>query len=60
MFLFLKRRNNLDKMGIPETQYLDPLFNIIDNNKTPAEELLERYNNVWSGKIDKIFEKENF
>ena len=56
----LKRRNNLDEKGISETQYLDPLLNIIDNDKTSAEELLERYNNVWSGNINKIFEKEVF
>tara|TARA_B100002051_G_scaffold31235_1_gene24201 strand:+ start:229 stop:1587 length:1359 start_codon:yes stop_codon:yes gene_type:complete len=56
----LKRRNNLDEKGISETQYLDPLLNIIENDKTSAEELLERYNNVWSGNINKIFEKEVF
>ena len=48
------------KRAFPETQYLDPLLNIIDNDKTSAEELLERYNNVWSGNINKIFEKEVF
>ncbi len=56
----LKRRNYVDKKGIPETQYLDPLFNIIENGKTAAEELLEKYNNIWSKNINKIFETEGF
>ena len=36
----LKRRNKLDGRGIDERQFLDPLFNIVNNKKTGAEILL--------------------
>jgi len=56
----LKRRNNLDSRGIDERQFLDPLFNIVNNKKTGAETLLEKYSKSWNQKIDNIFVEDAF
>jgi glutamate--cysteine ligase len=51
----LERRNNLDKKGIDERQFLDPLFHILQNKETGAEKLLKKYNGTWSKDINRIF-----
>lgn len=51
----LKRRNFIDEKGISETQYLDPLLNMIQSKKTGAQELIEKYNNSWQHNIHNIF-----
>ena len=56
----LKRRNFLDKNGISETQFLDPLFNLVERKETAAEEIIRKYNLQWNKKIEKIFDKEIF
>ncbi len=58
-FQGLERRNNLDKKGISETQFLDPLFNIVEG-ETAAEQMLNKFENQWDKNIDKIFENEIF
>ncbi len=52
----LKRRGFFDEKGISETQYLDPLFQIIENNKTPAEELLDKFYNKWKQDVTNLKE----
>jgi len=51
----LSRRNKLDKKGIDERQFLDPLFHILQNKETGAEKLLKKYNGTWSKDINRIF-----
>ena len=51
----LERRNFKDKNGISETQYLDPLLNILENGQTPADDLLKKFNGAWKKDIYKIF-----
>ncbi len=58
-FQGLERRNYLDKKGISETQFLDPLFNIVEG-ETAAEQMLNKFENQWDKNIDKIFENEIF
>jgi gamma-glutamylcysteine synthetase len=43
-----------------ERQFLDPLFNIVKNNQTGAEKLLQKYNNSWDCNINKIFTEDAF
>ncbi len=56
----LKRRNNLDKKGISETQFLDPLFNILESEETAAEQMIFKFENKWDKDINKIFKNEIF
>jgi glutamate--cysteine ligase len=51
----LARRNRLDRAGRDETHFLDPLEELIESGKTPAELLLEKFNNAWHGSVDPVF-----
>jgi glutamate--cysteine ligase len=53
----LARRRRLDRNGRDETRYLRPLEESIACGITPAEELLEKYNGVWGGSIEPIYEE---
>src|SRR5277367_4392852 len=45
----LRRRGRLDQSGRDETRHLEPLQRIIDSGRTPAEEMLEKFNGRWNG-----------
>jgi glutamate--cysteine ligase len=53
----LKNRRRLDGKGRDETIYLEPLQELVDSGRTVADELLERFEGPWQGKIDPIFEE---
>jgi glutamate--cysteine ligase len=53
----LKRRKQLDSIGLDETNYLKPLFLIAESGITPAEEMLRAYERRWKGDIDTVFQE---
>jgi len=53
----LKRRVRRDGEGRDETHYLDPLDQIVERGRTPAEELLEKFYGPWSGSVEPAFEE---
>ncbi len=53
----LRRRARINRLGQDETVYLDPLFDLVHNGKTVADEILERYQGAWRGSIDPVFEE---
>ena len=50
----LKTRNILDAKGRDETQYLSVLEEIVQSEKTPADEMLENYRSKWEGNITNL------
>jgi glutamate--cysteine ligase len=56
----LKARARLDKAGRDESQYLDPLREIVQSGKTPAERLLDLYNGSWAGDISRVYQDARF
>lgn len=56
----LKARNIKDLSGKDETQYLEPLKEIIQNKKTLAEVMIERYKTEWNGSLEPIFSEYTF
>jgi glutamate--cysteine ligase len=53
----LQRRRRLDHYsGQDESYFLDPLEEIVESGKTPAEVLLARYRGEWKGSIEPAFE----
>jgi glutamate--cysteine ligase len=52
----LKARGRRGWIGDDETQYLDPLDNIVARGTTEAEELLKLYDGPWKGDIRRAFE----
>ncbi len=53
----LCRRGVTDPVGLDETHFLRPLFQIAESGLTPAEELLAAYNGRWAGAITPVFQE---
>jgi len=53
----LARRGRLDRNGRDETRYLRPLDESVARGITPAEELLDKFNNEWRGSVEPIFDE---
>ena len=51
----LKARRRLEPNGKDETQYLETLWQIAESGRTPAEELLEKFEGPWQGSVDPVF-----
>ncbi len=53
----LKARAMPDSFGEDEAHYLNALHEIAESGVTPAEELLDAYENRWSGNIEPLFDE---
>ena len=56
----LHNRGILDRVGDNETQYLETLEHIVNEGKTPAEGLLDRYHGEWNGDIERVFKEVSY
>jgi glutamate--cysteine ligase len=56
----LRRRARLDRNGEDERKALEPLLEIVEAGRSPADRLLAEYRGPWRGDIDKIFDAEAF
>ena len=52
----LANRDRRDRLDRDETLFIDILDEIASSGITPAEELLDAYENDWQGNIDKVYE----
>ena len=53
----LSRRGIIDSIGLDETHFLNPLFQIAESGFTPAEDLICAYERRWHKNIDQIFKE---
>ena len=53
----LKRRANLNRHGVDETMFLQPLIEFAEANQTPAERKLELFHGPWQGSVDPVFKE---
>ncbi|HEX5353719.1 MAG TPA: glutamate--cysteine ligase [Rhodanobacteraceae bacterium] len=51
----LKRRARLNRNGVDETMFLQPLVEFAEANQTPAERKLELFHGEWHGSVDPLF-----
>ena len=51
----LARRGRRDRSGRDETRYLAPLDEIVARGRTPAEELLAKFDGPWRGSVEPVF-----
>jgi glutamate--cysteine ligase len=56
----LRRRGRLDHSGRDETRYLEPLDRIIDCGRTPAEEMLDKFDGPWRRSVEPAYEEYAF
>jgi glutamate--cysteine ligase len=53
----LKRRRRLDSNGRDETQYLQPIQEIVARGMTSAGQLFEKFEGPWGGSVTPVFEE---
>ncbi len=53
----LRRRARQDALGLDESHFLKPLFQIAESGRTPAEELLAAYDRRWRKSVDPVFKE---
>ncbi|SNS62930.1 glutamate--cysteine ligase [Sphingomonas laterariae] len=56
----LSARARLNGAGDSEQGYLDPVREIVESGKTPAERLLAKYDGEWGGDISRIYDETRF
>jgi len=56
----LRRRARTDRDGRDETRYLEPLDVILETGRTPAEEMLDKFNGSWNGSVEPAYREFSF
>jgi glutamate--cysteine ligase len=56
----LRRRGHIDHLGRDESRYLEPLERIIDQGRTPAEEMLAKFDGSWKGSVEPAYDEYAF
>ncbi len=56
----LRRRARTDHDGRDETRYLEPLDQILETGRTPAEQMLDKFNGPWNGSIESAYQEYAF
>ena len=56
----LSRRARLNSAGDNESGFLDPLREVVATGVTPADRLLDKYENEWNGDVSRIYEEFSF
>lgn len=56
----LSARGQLNGSGDSEQGFLDPLREIVESGRTPAERLLDLYGGAWGGDIARVYEEARF
>jgi len=56
----LAARGEVNSMGDNEVGFLEPLRQIAKSGKSPAHDLLDRFNGAWAGDLSHIYEELSF
>lgn len=56
----LAARARRNAAGDDETGFLQPLHRIVETGRTPAEELLTRFNGKWNGRLEPLFREQAY
>ena len=56
----LCRRARLNNVGMDETSFLRPLFQIAESALTPADELLAAYERRWKGSVEPVYREYSY
>ncbi|MBX9711677.1 MAG: glutamate--cysteine ligase [Xanthobacteraceae bacterium] len=56
----LRHRERIDHLGRDETRFLEPLDRILDKGRTPAEEMLLKFNGAWGRSVEPVYDEYAF
>ena len=48
-------KDGLDRRGLNESSFLDPLKDVVGTGLTPADRLLDMFHNTWENSVDPVF-----
>jgi glutamate--cysteine ligase len=52
----LRRRNRTDQSGRDESRHLEPLDQIMESGKSPAEQMLDHFGSDWKGSVEPAYD----
>ena len=47
-------------LGRDESRHLEPLERILESGRTPAEEMLDKFNGEWGGSVEPAYQEYAF
>lgn len=56
----LRHRERIDHLGRDETRFLEPLDCILDKGRTPAEDMLLKFNGPWGHSVEPVYDEYAF
>ena len=56
----LRRRACQDDLGQDEVHFLNPVKQIVETGRTPAEDLLEAFEGRWGGRIEPLYRERSY
>ena len=56
----LRRRACQDDLGQDEVHFLNPVKQIVETGRTPAEDLLEAFEGRWGGRIEPLYREGSY
>jgi glutamate--cysteine ligase len=56
----LRRRSRIDHLGRDESRFLEPLERILESGRTPAQEMLEKFDGAWGGSVEPVYQEYAF
>src|SRR6266567_2544958 len=56
----LRRRGHIDHLGRDESRHLEPLERIIESGRSPAEEMLEKFDGAWNRSVGPAYDEYAF
>jgi glutamate--cysteine ligase len=56
----LRFRGKIDSFGDNEEHFLNAVESVVEDGRSPAEEMLDKYHGAWGGIVDKVFEEYSY
>ncbi|XLU17974.1 glutamate--cysteine ligase, chloroplastic isoform X1 [Arachis hypogaea] len=53
--IYIVLQDGLDRRGLNESSFLDPLKDVVGTGLTPADRLLDMFHNTWENSVDPVF-----
>src|SRR6185436_942166 len=60
LFEIAKECLKLSHAGLRRRGHIDPLERILDSGRTPAEEMLDKFNGEWGGSVEPVYREYAF
>ena len=56
----LRSRARQDDLGQDEVHFLNPVKQIVETGRTPAEDMLEAFESRWEGRVEPLYRERSY